>query len=211
MISPFHLMRRVLFRIAIITPIASLSGWLFAYTVQGQTTDPVKAGWYEHPAIVAGLLSMLSVLAMKGIDVWREARREAAKLQSDKDLSHLSLSERLDKMSAEQLNEYLDRRDEVHREQVAFLRSQNVDAELARYEYKEKHVAAMNEVGVLQKAIAIREIQLTRCGTEFEPTPIKTYFEIMREAEVDRKVEEHRIRLDGRRPGVEKKESKNEN
>lgn len=137
--------------------------------------------WYEQPAVVAAIATGIFFFGAKLFErYWG--------VKDNKDTRLHGFSERMEELTAQQWMEVIKKRDELHQQQVEFLRGQNRFLEIAKCEYREKHLAAMSEVTRLQAFLANFHRLMALRQIEFEPAPIRSYDEILVMADVDGKV-----------------------
>lgn len=172
--------------------VAWIASITYAFTLDGETT---KAGW--DPAVVAALTAGAFMIIAKIADLAWTARRESKRAKEDRKerdtAEHISITETMTEVTAQQLNQLMERRDRLHQKEVDFLKGQILTAEIAKYDVRTRNHLAMDEITRLQAHVLNLHGLLERHEIQFTPLPIKSYMDIM--AGVDEKVAAHALTL----------------
>lgn len=146
---------------------ASAIGWIGGtiYSIYAETQAP--QGWFEHPAVVSAVVAGLFLLLSKGYDHLRDWRKEKGEEEDE----HLTNTERMQELTQQGWQAYLNEIKLLHQEQIKFFQSQLLNVEIDSYRDRQIKHKAFDEIQRLHGRIRILEVFIAKCDNKDEELP----------------------------------------
>lgn len=174
--------------------VATIAGWvgghLFAFW---QAPADVPPDTLSNPAVVSALVAGAFLAASKIFDHWQASRRSDKAAAEAEDERNATLTERVQELTQQGWQVYLQEVKELHREQLKFHHNQTINAATEACRERLSKQRFMVELGKVQAHVHMLHVAMVECGKTLPPFVVLSHEELL--AGVEDAVEQYRRSL----------------
>lgn len=142
--------------------------------------DPVpNSEWWQHPAVVAAVVTALFVFAQKLLDHFRESRKDQDEREDERDEKHQTYSEKLQELTQSERAQLLGGLKDLHQKEIEFFKSQVFFKEVENFEARMRAHRYGNEVTRIHSHVYVCHSLMSQKGLEIPEFVLKSGEELM--------------------------------